>query len=510
MAAEPARRGGPPPVVQIMLLGAMGGIQTADPTIASTALVDSARSLGMDAGTQAIAASISTLMLAATVITTGLIADRIGRKLLLVLALLVAAAGDLLTAAAIDPLMFMSGRAVAGIGLGAVFGASFAYVRSIVPERRLPSAMGTFAAFGAVVMIIASFVGGSAATADWRLAFLVIPALSLLSMVGVLVLLPPEPKVASGPADVAGQALLALGIIGVLYGISHAATGIADPLTWAPFVVGLVLLAGFAVVESRGRHPFFPIALFSNPGFIAAIGLGLAVNFGQAVSVLQFANIWQFVYGFTTVQVALAQLPLSIGSVIASVLLGRLLTRGMAPALAIGISGGAMTLGLLSVALTLVTDGFWAFLPGLILVGVGMSGLVPYGALILRLAPPAQFGAVTSSRTTIGQFGFAVGLAASMVMIDALTRGGVVRRLAEAGVPPTRTGQALDAITQYTQTGTVPAADAGGTALLAGAADSYHIAFVTTLAISAVVVAALTSLAVLAHRRWERGLAAAA
>ncbi|HBS09354.1 MAG TPA: hypothetical protein DEA69_11220 [Microbacterium sp.] len=64
----------------IPLLGIMGGVQTADPTIASTALVESARALQMDAGLQAIAASVSTLMLAATVISTGLLADRIGRR----------------------------------------------------------------------------------------------------------------------------------------------------------------------------------------------------------------------------------------------------------------------------------------------------------------------------------------------------------------------------------------------------------------------------------------------
>lgn len=114
----------------IPLLGIMGGVQTADPTIASTALVESARALQMDAGLQAIAASVSTLMLAATVISTGL----------------------------------------------------------------LPT--------------------GSA-------------------------------------------------------GVSHAGEGLTSPLTWAPLASGAALLALFAVVELRGAHPFFPMQLFRNPGFLA-------------------------------------------------------------------------------------------------------------------------------------------------------------------------------------------------------------------------------------------------
>ncbi len=506
-AAARGRAVGVPAGLQVALLGVMSGIQTSDPTIASTALVESARALSMDAGVQAIAASISTLMLAATVISTGLLADRIGRKLLLILALAASAAGDLLAALSSDPIMYMVGRGIAGIGLGAVFGASFAYVRAVVPEKRLPAAMGTFAASGAVAMIGASFLGGSLASVDWRLAFLVVPVLCVLCLAATIFVLPTEPKIGAGPADVLGQVLLALGIIGVLYGISHAGVGLTDPLTWGPLVAGLVLLAAFVLVELRGRHPFYPMHLFANPGFIAAVAMGLAFNLAQAVSILQMANIWQFVYGFHTIEVSLAQLPLTIVSVVGSILIGRFLTRGMSPATAVGITGGATVAGFASLALVLASGSFWVFLPALILIGFGVGGLVPYGALILRLAPKDQFGAVTSSRTTIGQIGYAVGLSGSMVLINALTQGGILRRLHEAGVPPTRTGEALDAISQYTQKGTVPPG-ADGKALLAGAASAYESAFVTTMLVSAAIIAVLIVVAIVSYRRWARVLPA--
>lgn len=493
----------------IPLLGIMGGIQTADPTIASTALVESARALQMDAGLQAIAASVSTLMLAATVISTGLLADRIGRRLLLTLALALSALGDLIVAAAFDPSLFLLGRALAGIGLGAVYGASFAYIRAVVKPDRIAAAMGSFAAFNAVSMIVVSFVGGSLASVDWRLAFLAVPAVTLLSIVAVAFVLPKQPRTASGPADALGQILLALGIIGVLYGVSHAGEGVTSPLTWAPLALGIVLLALFAFAERRGAHPFFPMQLFRNPGFLAAIGMGIAFNLAQAVGILQLANIWQYVYGFSTVEVSLGQLPVTVISVAASIYIGRRLSAGLSPATAILISGGATVVGFLAFALILISHEFWFFLPGMLLIGFGMSGLVPYGALVLRLAPPAQFGAVTSSRTTIGQFGYAVGLSASMVLVDALTRGGVIHRLKDAGVTPARYGEALDAIYAYTQNGTVPSGS-NGTALLQGAAASYEVAFVTTMVVTAAVVGVLSALTIIAYRRFEKTLAAEA
>ena len=58
-----------------------------------------------------------------------------------------------------------------------------------------------------------------------------------------------------------------------------------SPLTWAPLLAGLLFLGIFVVVEKRGAHPFFPIELFRNPGFVAAVGMGVAFNLApRAVS----------------------------------------------------------------------------------------------------------------------------------------------------------------------------------------------------------------------------------
>ena len=57
--------------------------------------------------------------------------------------------------------------------------------------------------------------------------------------------------------------LLGLGIVGLLYGIAHASAGFALPLTWAPALVGIVLLVAFYFWERHaGDSAFFPISLF--------------------------------------------------------------------------------------------------------------------------------------------------------------------------------------------------------------------------------------------------------
>ncbi len=301
--------------------------------------------------------------------------------------------------------------------------------------------------------------------------------------------------------------LLALGIIGVLYGISHAGVGLADPLTWAPLAVGLVLLAAFALVELRGGHPFYPLRLFANPGFIAAVTMGLAFNFAQAVSILQMANIWQFVYGFHTIEVSLGQLPLTVVSVIGSILIGRFLTRGMSSATAVAITGGR--------------DGRRVRLAGprarvrLVLgvrAGTRADRVRRGRSRPLRGAdPPARAEGSVRRRHVLAHDDRSDRLRdrplGSMVLIDALTHGGILRRLQEAGVPPTRTGEALDAISQYTQKGTVPPGTEGQ-ALLAGAASAYEASFVTTMLVSAAIVAVLSAVSIVTYRRWARSVPA--
>lgn len=158
------------PMVGLVFIGVLQAIQTSDPNINSTALLRAAKSLDM--GSQAaLAAAISTLALAATVITTGMMADRLGRRKVLGAALIITIIGDLVVLSAGSTGMFLLGRVLAGIGCGAVFGAAFAYVKHFATGKGgLPAALGVFLAVGGVGAVLLSFVGSVLAGFDWRVA----------------------------------------------------------------------------------------------------------------------------------------------------------------------------------------------------------------------------------------------------------------------------------------------------------------------------------------------------
>ncbi len=485
----------------VPLLGVMAAVQAADANVANTALVGASRGLEMSGGLLALAASISTLAMSATVISTGLVADRLGRRKVLVAALALAAAGDLIAALAPVPAVFLLGRALAGVGLGAVFGASFAYVKEVAEPGRIPAAIGVFGAVAGGGTLLLTFLGGALSSVNWRIAFAVIPVIALLCVLAVRAVLPAVAPAARVAADVPGQLLLAFGIVGVLYGFSHSARGLTDLLTVVPFLGGVLLVALFFWRENRTVDRFFPVELFRQPIFLAAVCAGFVYNFGNAVGFLQLTNLWQFINGLTTLEVSLWQLPLLGAGIVAALVFGRLMTRGLSAANTIGIGSVCAAAGFVLLALMHRSTSFVGYLPGAVLVGAGVIiASLPFGTLIIAQAPQRYYGPVTSSRTTIGQFFFAAGLALSTVLVNRVTVGGIGRKLDAAGVPPTQTGEGLDAVTAFASTGTQPSTSLGQQALADGT-SSYGTAFAVTMIVTAVLMVVIGAVGVLLLRR---------
>ena len=494
------------PMIAVAFLGVLGAVQGTMPNISSTALVSASRSLDMTGGTLALAASIQTLMIAASVISTGLLADRLGRRRVLMGALIVSIVGNLIIFAAPASTIYLLGQAVTGIGLGAVYGAAFAYIRVVADPKKLAGAVGVFSGVISLTTLVLTFVGGSLTSIDWRVAFLLIPVIAGILLVLTPIILPAQGRMANPKSDYPGQALLALGVIALLYGVSQLGNSFTAPKTLVPLLGGVVLLIAFFLRESRNEQRFFPVSLFKSPVFLAAILAGFVYNFGTAVSFLQVTNLWQYVNGLSTAKVAMWQLPLVAAGIVAALGVGKLMTsKGLTNRLVLLVGGIVTAVGFLALAFGHSATSLVGFLPGLILTGGGVViCAIPFGNLILKEAPAEYYGPVTSSRTTMGQVAYSLGFALSTVIIDKLTVGGTVAKLTAAGVPPQQVGTGLDAVTAYASKSTTPSTSLGKEAL-ADAVASYGSSFATMMIIAAVVsiVAAVVGF-ILLRRSAER------
>lgn len=481
----------------VVFLGLLAGLQLIAPAVANTAIVDASKSLNMSGSVVALASSISTLALAATVLPMGLLADRLGRRKVLMAALLLAAAGDAIAAASPVSTGYLAGRAIAGVGLGAILAASFAYVRFVAPPNKVASALGVWNSVLVVFFISGSLLGGALASSNWRLAMLVVPAFSLLFFFLTPAILPPMPKVSGGRPDYAGLVIIALAAISFLFGVSQAGRGLRSPEFLIPTLAGLVLFGLYYAVERKVANPIIPPALFASGIFAAAVVAGLSWNFAQAVVQLQTSNFWQYAQGFTPGRVALGQVVMMIAFAGAGFLGGRLMKPGMR---VIQLMGAGFSLTFAGfVLLAFVRSGTPYFLMAIMLfifgVGLGLIS-VPQAALFVAEAPKDSFGPVTSFRTTTGQLGYALGFAVSSALVNAFGKRDLLRQLEAAGVPPSQLGQAVDDVRLFMQTGKAPSDELAKKAV-ADLPDAYAAGFDWAMAISGAATALLGIITIL-------------
>lgn len=405
----------------IVLTGAVGGIQMADPVVASLALPKAGKDLDMDATALALAASVSTLFLAATVVLIGSLAERFGRRRSLLITLALSVVGDLLVVVAPVTPVFLLGRALAGVGVGGALACAYAYVRVVSPDAKLGKALGLWAALTAVLALPMQLIGAGVANANWRFAFLVIPIASVLCLAFVTRVLPLTPP-GTERRQFVGVTIAGLGVVGLLYGISQAASKLVSTAVVVPILVGILLLVIAGIIGARSRRPSFPVWVFRDPGMLVAALAGAMWNLCLAVAVLQSSNLWQYVNDVAPFAVSLLQLPAIVGVVVGSFVMGRLMSGRIDFRILVFVGflltvvgfGGMGLAGefALSVWFTLGITGV-----GL---GAGAAG-VAQSQVLFDAAPPGYLSPIAAARTTFGQVGYAIGLAGSVVLTSLFT-----------------------------------------------------------------------------------------
>jgi hypothetical protein len=181
---------------------------------------------------------------------------------------------------------------------------------------------------------------------------------------------------------------------------------------------------------------------------------------------------------------------MSAAGIVGSVIAGTALGKGSKPRTTSIIGYTLMVIGFATYITLSPTSGYLMFLPGMIIAAVGwMMNATSQGNLFITLAPAKFYGPVTSSKLAVGQFGYALGLTGSTVLVSLFTLAGVDKATKGA---VSGDGN-WDAITSYLATGstTNTSLSAVSTADLAGI---YTSAFVSTIMIVAAVVAAAGAL----------------
>jgi EmrB/QacA subfamily drug resistance transporter len=400
-----------------------------DIAVVNTALPHIASDLDAGLGGLQWVVDAYTLALASVVLTAGSIADRIGRRRVFSVGMVLFTVASIACALAGSIEVLDAARGIQGIGGALLFATSLSLLAEAFPrpEERVKA----LAAYGASIGAAFAFgplVGGALTSGlGWEAVFLVNVPLGILGMFGIARYVQESRDENARGLDWYGQITLSASLFLLVLGLLR---GNEDGWSSAPIVAELggaaVLMIAFVAIQRRVKFPMLPLGLFRRPDFSGAQVAAFAISASFFALFLYTTLYLQNILGLSAIEAGLVYMPGTLVMFVVS---------GLSAQLASKVAPGAMIAGGLAlVAIGLVmflnveVDSSWtALLPGFLVASVGTGIFNPaVSAVALGSAPQHMSGLAAGVNDTFRQAGIAVGVAAfgALVPSDAGLGGG--------------------------------------------------------------------------------------
>lgn len=385
-----------------------------DVTIVVVALPDIQRDLHASFSDVQWVVDAYALALASFLLTSGVLADRYGRRRLFLIGLVVFTLGSLLCGVAQTPLMLTASRAGQGLGGAIMFANSLALLGHSFRGRDRGIAFGIWGAITGVAVSLGPILGGLITTGiSWRGIFLVNVPIGVAAVAVTRWRVDESRADHPGKPDPAGFILLTAGLVGLVYGLIRAGeSSWGDTGAILSLVVGGAMLVAFVVVELTVADPMFDLTLFRKPTFVGGLAAAFAMNGSLFAMLLYLVLYLQNVLGYSALATGTRLLVSSGAMLLAATIAGRL-SEHVPVRWLIGPGLLAVGVGLLLMT-NLDAGSSWTHLiPGFIVSGLG-AGFVnpPLASTAIGVVEPARAGMASGINSTLRQVGLATSIAA--------------------------------------------------------------------------------------------------
>jgi EmrB/QacA subfamily drug resistance transporter len=348
-----------------------------------------------------------TLTLAGLLLMAGALGDKYGRKKVFVIGVAWFAIASLLCGVAPSVGFLIGARALQGVGAALLTPGSLAILEAVFRPEDRGKAIGAWSGFSGVGTAVGPFLGGwLVAAASWRWIFAINLPISVV-VVAVTLRHVPESRdpAATGPIDIAGGALVTLGLIGLTYGLIEGPGGHwADPLVLAALLGGLLLLATFIWWEHHTPSPMLPLNLFRSGQFTSANVVTFVVYGGIGGALFLLPIQLQEVSGYSALESGIALLPVTVITLALSQRSGALADK-IGPRLQMSV--GPVLVGVGLGLFTLITESgnyLTEVLPGVVVFGFGLAvAVAPLTSTVLAAVPAEHAGMASAVNNDVAR-----------------------------------------------------------------------------------------------------------
>ncbi len=416
--------------------------------------------------------SIYSLVFAAFLITFGTLSDRVGRRRLFLVGIVVFLIGSLLAGAAPSGTVLILARAIEAFGGAMMLPTSIALINVHFRGERRAAAFGLWGAvFGGMAAFGPLLGGWLAQDFSWRWAFYINIPVGLISFLLVLRFVPVSRRnPQAGGVEPVGILLSALGLALVVYGLiqgqSYGWWKALNDITVGPFTVskgsvspvpialalGVLVLVGFVLWEVRrtrlGQSVMMDLSLFRIRRYSYGNIVATIVSLGEFGALFMLPLWLQAVAGYDPIETGALIAVLGVGTVLAGGA-AREVARAIGPTRLIRLGMVLEILGLVGLAFTLSTQwsAWWLAVP-LMVYGIGVGfDTAQLTNVVLQDVPPVKSGNASSMTSTFRQIGSTLGSAALGTLLFSALASSLNSSLADdASIPAQQRESIVDEV----------------------------------------------------------------
>lgn len=435
--------------------------------------------------------------LAGFLIMMGKLADRIGRRRLLMIGAAVFGLSSVLVAFSSSAEMLIATRALLGIAGATLMPSTLSLLRNMFHDpRQRSSAIGVWMMCLVAGSVLGPVIGGLMLEWFWwGSVFLLGVPIMLLLLVTAPFLLPEYRDPDAGRLDWFSALMSLTAILFIVYGIKSFAKEGVQLLPSLSIAAGLLVGWAFVSRQNRVSDPLVDMRLFRMPMFSGALSMQLLGLLTISGLNLYLAQYLQLVKQLSPFMVGLLLIPIALGIIVGSVAAPRL-ANYFQPAFVIAAGLLISSTGLIMIAQVDAATPLSFLLAGSAAFSLGIAPLTVLGTdLIIGAAPPERAGSASAISETSAELGAALGIAVMGSIATVVYDRHISSSLSEE--LPAETAQAVKESlpTAVEASANLPAELATETVALAREAFTSGLnAIATTSAVLALVVAGLTVL----------------
>jgi len=357
------------------------------------------------------------LSLSALILTSGAIADRLGRKRVFLFGLGVFSAASLVCGLSTSSQMLIAARAVQGIGGAAMFATGLALIGQDFQGPHASKRTTAIAIWGATVggaVAIGPLVGGALTSGlGWQWIFFVNVPIGVVTLYLGSVRMVNQSDPAAKRLDVGGLVTFSGSLFLLVFALVIGNNdGWSSTKVLSMLVGSAVLMTAFILFERFQQRPMFDLSLFRKPSFTGVSFATLMVGAGMFAMFPYITLYMQNDLGYSPLQGGLRMLPATLLTFVVPIAARRPAER-IPPGVALGVGLAVTGVGVAAMAHISVGSSWIVLLPGLILTGLGIGVANPAIARVaLGVVTPQRTGMASGINNTFRIGGLSIGVAA--------------------------------------------------------------------------------------------------